>query len=73
MKTIHILYQKIIGHIQENKQKSKCIVIICNHEILRLIIMKIKMKIKKHDIGMTQIDLGLDMDTDIIDVKSVLL
>ena len=73
MKTIHILYQKIIGHIQENKQKSKCIVIICNHEIMRLIIMKIKMKIKKHDIGMTQIDLGLDMDTDIIDIKSVLL
>ena len=31
------------------------------------------MKIKKHDIDMTQIDLGLDMDTDIIDIKSVLL
>ena len=73
MKTIHIHYLKIIGHIQENKQKSKCIVIICNHEIMRLIIMKIEMKIKKHDIGLTQIDLGLDMDTDIIDIKSVLL
>ena len=40
---------------------------------MRLIIMKIEMKIKKHDIGLTQIDLGLDMDTDIIDIKSVLL
>ena len=29
---------KVIGHIQKNKQKNKCI---CNHEIKQLIIIKI--------------------------------
>ena len=47
LKIIHILYPhyhpKIIGHILQNKQKSKCA---CIHEIIRLIIMTMKMKIK---------------------------
>ena len=48
MKIVHILdapyYPKIIGHILKNKQKSKCA---CIHEIIRLTIIKIKMKMKK--------------------------
>ena len=36
-------HPKIIGHILRNKQKNKCP---CIHEILRLIIMKMKMKMK---------------------------
>ena len=47
LKIIHILhphYQaKIIGRILQNKQKSNCVYI---HEIIRLIIMTMKMKIK---------------------------
>ena len=43
----HILHwcdhPKIVGHIPRNKQKIKCV---CIHEIMRLIITKMKMKIK---------------------------
>ena len=46
-KIIHILdtryHPKIIGYIQKNKQKNKCI---CIPEIIRLNIMKMKMKMK---------------------------
>ena len=48
LKIIHILhpcYQpQIIGHTLKNKHQNKCA---CNHEIIRLIIMKMKMKKKK--------------------------
>ena len=55
-KIIHILHQrchrKVIGHILKNKQKYNCL---CIHEIMRLIIMKIEMKMKnrlhKYDIN----------------------
>ena len=44
---IHILHQrdhpKIIRYVLKNKQKNKCV---CIHEVIRLIIMKIKMKMK---------------------------
>ena len=41
----HPLYQpRIIGHILKNKQKNKCV---CLHEIIRLIIMEMKMKTKE--------------------------
>ena len=44
---IHILHEryhpKIIGHVLKNKQKNECL---CIHDIIRLIIMKIKMKMK---------------------------
>ena len=47
LKIIHILYEhyhpKIIGHILKNKQKSRYV---CNHEIIRLIIMRAKLKMK---------------------------
>ena len=47
LKIIHILYPpylpKMIGHILKNKQKNKYV---CKHEIKRLIIMNIKMKMK---------------------------
>ena len=42
-KFIHTLHPKMIGHIRENKQKNKCV---CIHEIIRSIIMKMKVKIK---------------------------
>ena len=51
LKIIRILHPhyhaKIIGHILQNKQKSKCVYI---HEIIRLIIMtmKIRMKNRSH-------------------------
>ena len=49
MKIIHTLHPcynpKIIGHILKNKQKSN---FVCIHEIIRLIIMKMKMKNRSH-------------------------
>ena len=42
LKIIHILHPKIIGNILKNKQNN-CV---CIHEIMRQIIMKMKMKIK---------------------------
>ena len=53
---IHILHPqchpKIIGHTLKNKQNNKCV---CIHEIMRLIIMEMKMKKKnrshKHDVN----------------------
>ena len=40
--TLHPRYHpKIIGHILKNKQKNKSV---CIHEIIQLIIMKLKMK-----------------------------
>ena len=48
LEVIHILHPryhpKIIGHILKNKQKNKRV---CIHEIMKLIIMKMKMKMKK--------------------------
>ena len=48
LKVIHVLHAnyhpKIMGHILKNKQKNKCVRV---HEIIRLIITKIKMKMKK--------------------------
>ena len=44
---------------------------VCIHEIIRLIIMKMKMKRKKDHINTTQEDLGLDMDTNIVNIKIV--
>ena len=42
--TLHLRYNpKIMGHILKNKQKNKCVYI---HEIMRLIIIKRKMKMK---------------------------
>ena len=54
LKIIDILHTRyharIIGHVLKNKQKKKCA---CVHEIIRLIIMKAKMKMKKDDIDTT--------------------
>ena len=48
LKIIQILHPryhpKLIGHILRNKQTSKCV---CIHELIRLIIMKMKMNIRK--------------------------
>ena len=55
-------------HILKNtRPKNKCVYV---HEILRLIIMKMKMKMKKDYRDTTQIDLGLDMDTNIVNIRS---
>ena len=43
-------FLKIMGHILKNKQKNKCV---CVHDIVRLIIMKTKMKLKKDHIDTT--------------------
>ena len=47
LKIIHIphpsYYSKIIGDVLKNKQKNKCVFI---HNIMRLIILKMKMKVK---------------------------
>ena len=60
LKIMHLLqphyYPKIIGYIPvKNKQKNKCV---CFHEIIRLIIMKIEMKMKntshRYDINRTR-------------------
>ena len=57
------------GTYPKNKQKNKYI---CIHEITRLIIMKMKMKMKKDHIDTTKIHLGQDMDTNIIiNIRSV--
>ena len=51
LKIIYILpprlYPKIIGHILKNKQKNKCV---CFHEIMRLIIIKMEMKMERRSI-----------------------
>ena len=59
-----------IGHILKNKQKFKCVYI---HEIRRLIIMKMKMKMKYRSHRYDIIDLGLHMNTNLVNVKSVAL
>ena len=55
---IHIFHQhyhpKIIGHILKNNQKNKCV---CFHEIMQLLIMKMKM--------------GLDMDRNIVNINNI--
>ena len=60
LRIIHILHPrfhpKILGHILKNKQKNKCV---CFHEIIRLIIMKIKINIDHIDTR--YIDLDLDI------------
>ena len=45
---------------------------VCIHEIIRLIIMKMKMKMKNNHINTEKIDLGLNTDTNILNMKSVL-
>ena len=75
LKIIHILHPhyppKIIGHILTNKQNNKCF---CIYEIIRWTKMKMKMKMKKRGyIGTTWIDLGPDMGTNIVNIKSVSL
>ena len=43
LKFIHILRPKVLGYILKNKPKNKCA---CIHEIIRIIIMKMKIKMK---------------------------
>ena len=54
LKIIHVLHTlyhpKIKGHILKTKQKNKCV---CTDEIIRLIVMKMKMKMKKYHIDTT--------------------
>ena len=68
---LHPFYQsRIIWNFLKDKQKNKCV---CIHVIIRLIIMKMKMKMKKDHIDTTWIDLFLDMDSNIVNIKSVLV
>ena len=60
---------KVIRHILKIKHTNKCV---CIHEIIRLIIMKMT-KMKKNHIDTTKVDLGLDMDTNIVNIKSILV
>ena len=70
LKIIHILgaryHPKTIGYNLKTKQTIKYV---CIHEIIQLIIMK--MKIKKYHIDTTSIDLSLDIDTNIVNIRSV--
>ena len=51
IRTLHPCYHpKIMGHILKNKQKNK---FVCIHEIISVIIMKMRMKIKKDQIDTT--------------------
>ena len=70
IRIIHPRYQpRITGHVLKNNQKNKCI---CIHEIIRLIIMKMKMKMKKKfHVNTTSIDVDRNMDTNIVNIKSV--
>ena len=72
LKIIHILhprYHPITAHILKNRLMNKCV---CFHEIIRLVIMKMEMKMKnrshRYDINRLY---GLDMDTNIVNIKSV--
>ena len=59
-----------MGHILKSKQKNKCV---CIHEIMQLIMIKVKMKMKEDHIDTIQIDPGLDMDTNIVNIRNVLV
>ena len=59
-----------MGHILKSKQKNKCV---CIHEIMQLIMIKVKMKMKEDHIDTIQIDPGPDMDTNIVNIRNVLV
>ena len=67
LKIIHILHPKIIGNILKNKQ-NKCV---CIHEIIRQIIMKMKMKMKNTSHRYDIIDLDPVMNANTVNIKSV--
>ena len=54
VKTIHIFHPRyhpeLMGHLPKTKQKNKYV---CIHEIMGLIIMKMKMNMKKYHIDTT--------------------
>ena len=60
--------KKIIGHILKNKQIGKRTSV---SVFIRLIIMKMKMKMKNRLHRYDKIDLGLDMGTNIVNIKIV--
>ena len=59
-------HPKVIGHIKNNVHKYKCG---CFNEIMSLITMKMKMKIKKT--SQRYIDPGLDINANILNIKCV--
>ena len=61
-------HPNIIGHTLKNKQKNKCV---CIHEIVRLIIMKMKVKMKSRSHRYDMNKPILDMDTNIVNVKCI--
>ena len=61
---------RTIEHILKSNQKNKCVSI---QEIRQLIIMKMKVKMKNRLIGTTQIDLGIDMGSNMVNINSVAL
>ena len=72
LKIIHILHPcyhaKILGRTLKDKQVNKCV---CIHEIIPLIIMKMKMKKNNRSHRYNIKDLGLGMDTNIVNIKRV--
>ena len=69
IQVIHSHYHpKKLGHILKNKQKNKCV---CIHEIVRLIIMKMKVKMKSRSHRYDMNKPILDMDTNIVNVKCI--
>ena len=69
IQVIHSRYHpKKLGHILKNKQKNKCV---CIHEIVRLIIMKMKVKMKSRSHRYDMNKPILDMDTNIVNVKCI--
>ena len=57
------LLLKIIGHILKKKQVNKWV---CFHDIMRLIIVKIDMRMKNRSRRCDKIDLDLDMDISLV-------
>ena len=72
LKIIHILHpryhQKLIGHILKHKKENKCV---CIHKIILLIVMKMKMKVKNRSHRYDTKRLGLYIDTNMVNIKSV--
>ena len=66
--TLRLNFPKTIGHILKNNQNIKCV---CVHEIIRLIIIKMKMKMNDRSRINNIIELVLEANTNIVNIESV--
>ena len=66
--TLRLNFPKTIGHILKNNQNIKCV---CIHEIIGLIIIKMKMKMNDRSRINNIIELVLEANTNIVNIESV--